>query len=75
MYSLTLHILFDAALFSALKVEEESLSNKRATTSITQCDDKIQISLNAKDFVSFRAIETSIMRLLVTYNKMLSIGD
>lgn len=75
MFSLTLQIDDAQKLYRAIQPEESSLQTKRATVvlSFDTKTNQLTITLQAKDFPAFRAIETGIMRLLVTHNKVTTV--
>jgi tRNA threonylcarbamoyladenosine modification (KEOPS) complex Pcc1 subunit len=75
MYSLSLYIADAEKLYQAILPEEPSLQTNRAKVemSFDATSKQLTITLQANDFSAFRAIETGIMRLLVTHNKVTTV--
>jgi tRNA threonylcarbamoyladenosine modification (KEOPS) complex Pcc1 subunit len=75
MFSLTFQIDNAENLYKAILPEEASLQTKRATVTMSfdETTKQLNINLQAQDFPAFRAIETGIMRLLVTHNKVTTV--
>jgi len=57
-------------LYAAIESESKDLVSKRARVDFNLNDSNLVISIKADDFTSFRAMESSVMRLLVTYYKI-----
>ena len=70
MLNATFIVTENKNLYDALVAEKDDLQTKRANVDIAQDDGKITITLTAEDFPAFRALETAIMRLLITFHKM-----
>jgi tRNA threonylcarbamoyladenosine modification (KEOPS) complex Pcc1 subunit len=75
-YQAVLEITEDSErLYKALLPEISEMKTARASVEFKLENDKLVISINAKDFSSFRAMETGVMRLLIVFNKMKNESD
>lgn len=70
MFRAELHIKNAEKLYEALLPEKKDLITKRAQVDFEIKDGNLTLNIKAKDFASFRALESAVMRLLVTYYKM-----
>ena len=73
MFSQSLTIADADTLYQALEPEKKDLVAKRAKVDITKDGSAVTITIEAKDFPSYRAMQSAVMRLLVTYYKMKSL--
>lgn len=73
MLNATFNIIDEPNLYHALLAEKDDLESNRAKVTILQKDNTITLTLDADDFVAFRALESAIMRLLTTYYKIKSV--
>jgi len=69
-FSSKLIIKNEFKLYQALEPEKKDLITKRAKVDIKLSDLDVIINIEATDFTSYRAMESAIMRLLITYHKM-----
>ena len=52
----------------------ENISRERSTLEIKKSEDKITITIKAKDAVAFRATINSVSQVLAVYHKMKQVG-
>lgn len=57
-------------LFKAIAPEQNDFKSKRANVTFEFTGDNLTINIFADDFTAFRAMESALMRLLVTYYKI-----
>lgn len=71
MFESCLNIANAKSLFEAILPEQEDLKTRRAKVVFSLSKDNLlQIKITSKDFTAFRAMESAVMRLLVTYYKV-----
>lgn len=70
MFDSTLTIKGAKDLFEAIAPEQEDLKTKRANVTFELVGEDLQFHIVADDFSAYRAMESAVMRLLVTYYKI-----
>ncbi len=75
MFSSTIIIENSESLFLAIEPERKDLISSRASVEILKQNSSVIFNIKADDFASYRAMQSAIMRLLVTYYKILDLEE
>ena len=62
-------------LFEAISPEQNDLISKRGSVTLNFKDPDLIITINADDFTAYRAMESAVLRLLVTFYKINKLGE